>query len=148
MKLVHSFVAEKNISANVVAKKNIHASVCIIMSQTLNNNVLRTNITFFYYFKDNDFNAHNTNLFPYHLRNKITFRCPKHILILIELMLRDLISSFKNNVDPDLAKKILAYRPPIISDSIKRKLLSFLLEQQKIMNRLKDGQTIIQPILI
>lgn len=135
MKIVHSFVV----------KKNIHASVCIMMSQTLNNNVLRTNITFFYYFKDN---AYSTNLFPYHLRNKITFRCPKHILILIELMLRDLISSFKNNVDPDLAKKILAYRPPIISDSIKRKLLSFLLEQQKIMNRLKDGQTIIQPILI
>lgn len=148
MKIVHSFVAEKNISANVVAKKNIHASVCIIMSQTLNNNVLRTNITFFYYFKDNDFNAHNTNLFPYHLRNKITFRCPKHILILIELMLRDLIFSFKNNIDLDLEKKILDYRYSIINDSIKRKLLSFLLTQQKIMNRLKDGQTIIQPILI
>lgn len=138
MKLVHSFVA----------KKNIHASVCIIMSQTLNNNVLRTNITFFYYFKDSDFNAHNTNLFPYHLRNKITFRCPKHILILIELMLRDLIFSFKNNIDLDLEKKILDYRYSIINDSIKRKLLSFLLTQQKIMNRLKDGQTIIQPILI
>lgn len=138
MKLVHSFVA----------KKNIHASVCIIMSQTLNNNVLRTNITFFYYFKDNDFNAHNTNLFPYHLRNKITFRCPKHILILIELMLRDLIFSFKNNIDLDLEKKILDYRYSVINDSIKRKLLSFLLTQQKIMNRLKDGQTIIQPILI
>ena len=138
MKLIHSFVV----------KENMHASVCIIMSQTLNNNVLRTNIAFLYCFTDDNFSAHNTGLFPYHVSNKITFRCPKHVLCQIETILRYIILSYKQHVVLDLDKEISGYRHQIINDSIKRKLLSFLLEQQEIMNMLKDGQTIIQPILI
>lgn len=138
MKLIHSFII----------KGNRHASVCIIMNQTLNNNVLRTKIAFFYCFENNDFSIQNTGLFPYHVSKKITFRCPKYILHQIELILKDIIFSYKNNIALDLDKKISNCRHPIINDSIKRKLLSFLLEQQEIMNILKDGQTIIQPILI